>query len=62
MRGGGGGRDMRRRRRSLEDHADDDLAVAIHLVEHASAHPLGVEESADSGLELDDEEIHTVDL
>ena len=46
----------------LEDHADDHLTVAIHLVEHARAHALAIEETTDRGLELHDEEIHGVDL
>ena len=54
--------DVRRRSWAFEDDADDDLTVAIHLVEDATAHAFRVEESADGGLELDDEEIHGVDL
>lgn len=48
----------RRGRRPLEDHADDHLAVAIHLVEHARAHALRLEDAAYGGFELDDEEVH----
>jgi hypothetical protein len=53
------GPDTRRRRRAFEDHADDDLTVAIHLVEHAGSHALRLEDATDGGLQLDDEEIHT---
>jgi hypothetical protein len=55
-------RHVRRWRRSLEDDPDDDLAIAIHLVEDARAHALALEESTDRGFELDDEEIHGSDL
>jgi hypothetical protein len=55
-------RDVRRRRRLLEDHTDDDLAIAIHLVEHARAHSLALEETTDGSLELYEEEIHGLDL
>lgn len=55
-------RRMRRRDWLLEDHADDHLTVAIHLVEHARAHAFAVEKTTDRGLELYDEEIHGRDL
>ena len=47
---------------AFEDDADDDFAIAIHLVEDAAAHALRVEKSSNGGLELDNEEIHAVDL
>jgi hypothetical protein len=53
---------VRRRRGLLEDHTDDHLAVAIHLVEHARAHALAVEKTTYRGLELYNEEIHGSDL
>jgi hypothetical protein len=46
----------------LQDHADDDFTVAIHFVEHARTHALAVEESADGGFQLNDEEVHGLDL
>lgn len=55
-------RRMRGRHGLFEDHADDHLTVAIHLVEHARAHALAVEKTTDRGLELYDEEIHGLDL
>jgi len=43
---------------TLEDHADDDLAVAVHLVEHAAAHAFVFEQPTDRSLQVDDEEVH----